>query len=147
MERSLERSDIMIIRKIGNTIFENSYSFWSQLHFLLCVFPSHKFWQEVCSTTFISNSYFLNFNLDKYVPVYKCTVNQRLLVSVTFFFMFANTCLHATSDDVMLRYVTLRHDITWIAKLWPNCRFLKTGLVDHIGVYTDTNEYGHCNRN
>ena len=48
---------------------------------------------------------------------------------MTSFFMFANTCLHVMSQ---------RHDVTSIAiqcdSLCANCQFLKTGLVDYIGV-------------
>ena len=63
--------------------------------------------------------------------MYKYTVNQRLLVSVTSFFIFANTRLHVMSQchDVMLTLIAIQCD-----PLCANCRFLKTGLVDHIGV-------------
>ena len=36
------------------------------------------------------------------LPFTKYTVNQRLLVSMTSFFMFANTGLHATSTPVSM---------------------------------------------
>ena len=53
----------------------------------------------------------------------KYTVNQTLLVS---FFMLANTRLHVTSQC---------HDVTvTLIAIQCDCRFLKTGLVDHIGV-------------
>ena len=53
-----------------------------------------------------------------------------LLVYVTSFFMFKNTRLHATSHhDVTLTLIAIQCD-----SLCANCGFLKTGLVDHIGV-------------
>ena len=66
----------------------------------------------------------------------KCTFNQRLLVSETqsflyVFFMFVNTCLHVRSQchDVTSALIAIQRD-----SLCANCRFLKTGLVDDIGV-------------
>ena len=48
-----------------------------------------------------------------------------------FVFMFANTRLHVTSQshDVMSTSIAIQSD-----SLCANCRFLKTGLVGHIGV-------------
>ena len=47
------------------------------------------------------------------------------------FFMFANTCLHVMSQrhDVTSTLIAIQFD-----SLCANCRFLKTGLADHIGV-------------
>ena len=73
----------------------------------------------------------LVFKIDQY------TVNQILLVSANteflcdVFFMFANTCLHVTSQhhDVMSTLIAIQFDL-----LCANCQFLQTGLVDHLGV-------------
>ena len=50
---------------------------------------------------------------------------------VTSFFMFANTHLHVTSqrDDITSTLITIKCN-----SLCANCRFLKTGLVEHMGV-------------
>ena len=67
-------------------------------------------------------------NTSQYVTIGKYMLNQRLLASVTSFFMFANTHLYPTSQ---------RHDVTLtlIAIIYAqNCQFLKTGLVEYIGV-------------
>ena len=51
-------------------------------------------------------------------------------MSLTYFFMFANTFLHVMSHhDVMSTLIAIQYD-----SLYVNCRFLKTGLVDYIGV-------------
>ena len=77
----------------------------------------------------------------------KYTVKQRLLVSVsgvyvTSFFMLANAHLHVTSQchDITSTLIAIQCD-----SLCTNCRFLKTGLVDHIGVCTDTNNISLSN--
>ena len=45
--------------------------------------------------------------------------------------MFANTRLHVMSQrhDITLTLIAIQYD-----SLCANCQFLKTGLVDHIGV-------------
>ena len=50
---------------------------------------------------------------------------------VTSFFMFANTRLHVTSQcqDIRLTLIAIQCN-----SLCANCQFLKTGLVDHMGV-------------
>ena len=58
------------------------------------------------------------------------------------FFMFANTRLHVTSKhyDVTSTLIAIQCD-----SLCANCGFLKTSLVDHIGVLqtTNTNKFNH----
>ena len=58
-------------------------------------------------------------------------INQRLLVSVTSFFMFANTRLYVASQyhGVTFTSIVIRSD-----SLCSNCGLLKTRLADHIGV-------------
>ena len=58
-------------------------------------------------------------------------INQRLLVLVTSFFMFANTRLYAMSQrhDITLTLIAIPCD-----SLCSNFGFLKTGLVEYIGV-------------
>ena len=78
-------------------------------------------WKRTCS--------FFNFDNLPLIRYYWCL--QTPSFYVTSFFMFANIHLHVTSQ---------RHDITstLIAiqcdSLCANCRFLKTGLVDHVDV-------------
>ena len=57
---------------------------------------------------------------------YKYMLNQRLLVSVTTFFMFANTCLHTTMSWCHF-HINCNY-------LCSTGQFLKTGLVEYIGV-------------
>ena len=56
-------------------------------------------------------------------------------VYVTFFFMFSNTYLHVMSQchDVTPTLIAIQYD-----SLCANCRYLKTGLVDYIGVLQAT---------
>ena len=86
----------------------------------------------------------------------KYTVNQRLLVSVMSFFMFANTGLHETSQhhdaNTHLYVMSQHHDVTstLIAilcdSLCANCQFLKTGLVEYIGVLRTPNMFTSSGR-
>ena len=60
---------------------------------------------------------------------YWCRQTQSFYVAS--FFMFVNTRLHVTSqcNDVTLTLIAIQSD-----SLCAPCRFVKTGLVVHIGV-------------
>ena len=58
---------------------------------------------------------------------------------MTFFLMTANTRLHVTSQrhDVTLTLIAIQ-----CGSLYTNCRFLKIGLVDYIGVLQTSSPRG-----